>query len=240
MRCLKMLGAVLTAIFLLLGAVAAATASAEVTLILPEPTKNEPLTFSSTSGEGRLLTLAGKQVKCKKDTGSGEFTTGNLGTYKVLFEGCTGEFGTTCTGVGDEPGTILQEGTVHYVLALLGLTETKLVAALAGLVKEFHFTCSVIGLEILVLVRGCIAALAEPTEKLTKTTKDVFLFDTSETSGDPDIEQILMENATKEIECKLESSISGGAFESSALKGSATNEKLKKGGKEIEVLLMNK
>jgi hypothetical protein len=236
MRHIKLLGTALM-MFFALSALATATASAEEpTKILPEPTVAAPLTFTSTSTAGLLLTLGGKKVECTKDTGSGEFTTPNLGKYKVLFEGCKGEFGTTCTGVGDKSGTILQEGALHYVLALLS---GILVAALVGLPKEFHFTCEVIGLKILVLVLGCIAALAEPLETLAKTTKDIFEF-SAVNSGDPDIQKILMEEAKEEIACVLSSSINGGEFESSALKGTATNEGFKKGGKAVEVLLMNK
>lgn len=236
MRNIKLLGTAVV-MALVLSAIAVATASAaEPTKILPEPTKAAPLTFTGTAGAGKLLTLGKKEVKCTKSTGSGEFTTPNLGTAKILFEGCTGEFGTTCTGVGDKSGTIAQEGPVHYIL---GLLSGKLVAVLAGLPKEFHFTCEVIGIKILVLVRGCIASLAEPTEKPTKTTKDVFAF-TEANSGDPDISLILMEEAKEEIKCVLESSINGGAFESSGLEGTATNEGFKKGGKAVEIELMNK
>ena len=239
MRHIKLLGTALLMV-LSLSAIMTAAASAveEPTKILAEPTETEPLTFTSVSGEGRLLTLGKKEVKCKKDKGSGEFTLPNLGTYKVLFENCTGESGSTCTGVSQETGTIKQEGTVHYVLALLS---GKLIAALVGLPKEFHFTCEALGgfVKILVVVLGCIAALAEPVEKLTKTTKDVFQFNAAN-SGDPDISEILMEEATSEIPCVLLSSINGGKFESSGLEGTATNEGFKKGGKAVEVLLMNK
>jgi hypothetical protein len=222
--------------FLFVFGITASAYAEEPTKILPEPTAAAPLTFVSTIGAHKWRTLGGKEITCAKGTGSGEFTTPNLGRYKFLLEGCKGEFSTTCTGVGDKVGTILLEGTVHYVLALLsGL----LVASLAILIQEFHYTCEVIGVKLLILQRGSFAALAEPVEKLTKATKDVFVFDAAN-SGDPDITRILMEEAKEEISSVLLSSINGAEFESAALEGSATNEGFKKAGKAVEVLLMNK
>jgi hypothetical protein len=222
---------------LVLSATAVATASAEQTKILPEPTTAAPLTFvDSQSAAGELLTLAKSKVECKKGTSSGEFTTSNLGKYKVTFTECKGPLGTTCTGTGDAAGEILQAGTVHYVLAKLG---TTLVGALVFLVTQFHFVCKVSTIEQLVLVRGCIAALAKETEKLVTETEDLFLF-TAAGSGDPDIKTFLPEGTEKEVSCVLESSINGGAFESSALSATDKNKEFKKGGVAVTVLLHNK
>ena len=84
-----------------------------------------------------------------------------------------------------------------------GKTE-KLVAALAFLIEELHFTCEALGQKQLILVKGCAAALAEPTEKLTKVTKDKFQ---GIKSGESNILEILLEEAKEDImrnvnECK--------------------------------------
>ena len=122
MKRFRLLGVVFMAVFVL-GVVAATTASAaEPTKILPEPTKEKPLTVKSKSGKGTLLTVGKSEVTCNTDKGTSEFTTPNLGTFHTTFEGCKTEVlgqKLTCTGANDAEGLILLLGTVHYVLALL-------------------------------------------------------------------------------------------------------------------------
>src|ERR1700734_3641218 len=94
-----------------LTAFAATASAAEKTLILAEPTAAKPLSFTAKSStEGVLEQVNGKQVKCPKSKGAGSFTTPNLGTGSVLFEGCTGPQETICTGEGKPAGTIEQKG----------------------------------------------------------------------------------------------------------------------------------
>jgi len=245
MKRIRLLGVALMTVFAVSAIVAATASAAEPTKILPEPSTVKPLKVTSKSGAGSLITVSGEEVKCKTDKGTSEFTTPNLGTFHALFEGCTGPSGTTCTGEsGDAKGTILLLGEVHYLLALLmeGTKEketTKLVPALAFLFKQFHFTCSISIIKVLVLVRGCAAAFAEPTEVLTKKTKDVF---TEWSQGESQILLILPPEATKEVNCLTETHVGEGEekFELSAQKGTAENEKFEQGGKEIEIELMNK
>lgn len=235
MKRIRLLGVALMAVFAL-GAIAAITASAEVTLILPE----KGVTVKSKSGKGTLLTVGGSQVICQKDKGESSFTTGNLGTFKVDFEECKAKVpiigSAPCTGTGEPKEVILLVGEVHYLLALLmeGKPKeekaSKLVAALAFLF-ETHFTCEALGQKQLILVKGCAAANAEPIEKLTKLTKDVFK---EWSSGESSILLILPENTTKEVNCLTETSVNGGAFELSAETGTVENET------NVEVLLMNK
>jgi hypothetical protein len=229
----KVIGAALMAI-LALSAFAVAMASAA------EPTKMLPsagITFTAKSGPGTLLTIGGSEVKCTSSLGSGTIDTTNLGNFHTDFSGCKAELGgfkPTCTGVGDSSGIILLLGTFHYWLAKLS---GKLVAALVFLIAQFHFTCELLGQKQLIIVLGCAAALAEPTEKLTTVTRDVF----KETkSGVSDIRTVLPENSTKEISCINTTSVNGGAFEESAQNGTAENEKFLKGAEKVEVLLMNK
>ncbi len=236
MKRIRLLGVVLMAVFVL-GAIAATTASAaEVTKILPEPTKEKPLKVKSKSGSGTLLTVGGSEAKCEKAKGTSEFTTPNLGTFHTEFEGCKIKAPIVktapCTGVGDKKEVILLLGTVHYVLALLMTkgTETTLVAALAFLFEELHFTCEALGQKELILVKGCAAANAEPTEKLTNKTKDTFK---EFTTGESSILEILLEEAKKETPCLTEVNIGGKGFELAAETGTVENET------SVEVLLMN-
>lgn len=243
MKRIKLLGIALMAVFAL-GVIAAASASAaEPTKVLPEPTVKEPLKFTSKGGKGTLLTVGNNEVVCQSATDKGEFTSPNLGPVTVLFEGCKAKvpiIGTApCKGEGDNKETILFKGEGHYWLALLS---EKLVAALVILFNKsqgtiVHFTCEALGQKQLIIVEGCAASLAEPTEKLTKITKDVFK---ELKSGVADIKEVLPEETKKEIPCISLTSVNGGAFEESAQAGTAENEKFEKGKAAVEVLLMNK
>ena len=189
MKRIRLLGLALMVVFAL-GALAAATASAaEPTKILPEPTAAKPVTYTAKSGETRLLTVGGTEIKCKKDTSDGSFTTPNFGDFDVLFTECKGPLGSTCTSTGAPKGLIEIKGEVHYLLALemINATETKLVAALVFLIEEVHFTCEAAGVKTLAIVEGCIAARAEPLI-LTKTTKDVF--EEFQKRGDQDLRSL--------------------------------------------------
>jgi hypothetical protein len=234
MQLIKRFGVVLMAVFAL-GVIVAATASAEATKVLPEPSKASPLKSTSKGGKGTLETVGGSKVECEAATGKSEFTSPNLGSFSVLFEKCKSFVfeNLTCTGVGDNSGTVLLSGEVHYWLALLSKT---LVGALVFLFKEFHFTCAGAFVKALVLVKGCGAALAEPTEKLVKLTKDVF----AQTKGVSDIKQVLPENSTTELTCNTQTNVNETKFEESGQLGTAENEKFEQGGKSVEVLLMNK
>ncbi len=215
----------------------------EPTKVLPLPSTTSPLSLKGKGGKGVLLTVGkegkeGSEVKCEKTAGTGSFTSANLGEFTTTFEGCKAKvpiIGTApCTGEGDEKEKILLKGEVHYWLALLS---GKLVAALVFLFKELHFTCEALGQKQLILVKGCAAALAEPVETLTKTTKDVFK---EEKSGVSDIREVLPQETTKEIKCITETNVNAGGFIESAQTGTIENEEFKQGGKAVEVLLMNK
>jgi hypothetical protein len=233
MRNVKLFAVAIMAIFAL-SVVAVATAAAEErTKVLPEPTLASPLTSTGKGGEGKLVTVGGKEVKCKKAVGTGEFTSLNLGPFHTTFEECTGPLDSTCMGEGDAAGKVLLLGTAHYWLALL---TGRLVAALVFLFNELHFTCEALGVKLLVLVKGCAAALAEPTEVLTKVTKDVF---TEEKTGVSDIRSVLPQESTKELSCHTETNVNGAGFEESGETGTAENEKFEKGGSAVSVLLMN-
>jgi hypothetical protein len=187
--------------------ITATASAAEKTLILAERgTGAKALTFKATSPEGKLEQTNGKIITCKKDTGLGSFTTPNLGTGSVLFEGCRGSLETVCTGVGDATGTIEQKGEVHFVLGLEMLTGTTatLRPVFAFLVNQFHFSCTntEFGVQLLVLVRGCVAGVQDGGEGLLSAVTVLF---EKFTKGENKVLSILMENNTKaETKCLLD------------------------------------
>jgi hypothetical protein len=229
-----------SAALMALMAILALSASAVTIASAAEPTKMLPaagITFTSKAGPGTLLTVGGTQFNCKEDKGTGTIDTTNLGNFHTEFKKCEANVGGLkgpCTGEGEAAEVILLLGTFHYWLATL---DKALVGALVFLIREFHYTCEIFGVKQLLLVKGCEAALAEPTEKLTTVTKDVF----KETkSGISDIRTVLPENSTKPMSCIRLMNINNAGFEESAQTGTIENEKFKKGAEAVEILLMNK
>jgi hypothetical protein len=240
MKRIRLAVTIVTAIFAL--TVSAVAMAAETTKILPEPGAGEAALTATLnqSKEGKLETTGGSTVSCSKAKGSVSFTSFNLGTGSIEFEGCKGPLSSTCTGEGQKAGVIQTSGTAHYLLALemVGTSgsETTLVGAFVALQREFHFTCEALGVKQLVLLRGCTAGTDRSAQKLTKTVEvELKQFATGEQKN----LAILPPEATKEVECLLNASINGSPFELAALESSLTFEKWTKGGKEIEVLLMN-
>jgi hypothetical protein len=235
---------VIAAILAIFALTAQAATAAEPTKILPEPTTAKPISGSGKGGAGKIQQVKGTEIKCSGTKGGGTSTTPNSGTGSVLFESCTSASETVCTGVGDKTGTIAQEGTAEYLLALEMLTNTTstLVPALVALVKQFHFTCvnSELGIKLLALARGCIAGRADGGEALQKSVTVLF---EAFTKGESKILSILPVEATAETKCSLESSITeevaGEKFESAAVIGSSSSENFTQGGSAITVLLMN-
>jgi hypothetical protein len=127
----------------------------------------------------------------------------------------------------------------HFWLALelkTGETKESLVGALALLVEEFHYTCRVGGVfNELILVLGCVAALAEPLNKLTEVTKDIL----SQSKGVQLITLVLPQEAKEGIKCTLLASVNGGTFEQMGLEGTDENKEFTKEGVPVTVLLMN-
>jgi hypothetical protein len=232
---IRLLGVSLMAVFAIF-ALTASMASAE-----EEKTKMLPaagVSFTSKQvGEGVLEQKEGTfTVKCKKGKGSGTIETANLGKYTTLFEECKDSAGGKCTGASDAVETILNKGLFHFWLALELLNgKNTLVGALAFLPEELHFTCVDLGVNVLVLVNGCVAALATPLNELTTVTKDVF----AQTGGVQLIIKVLPAGSTVEEECKLLSAVGAGAFKQSGLKGEAENENFKVGETKPTILLMN-
>jgi hypothetical protein len=217
---------------------------AEATKILPEPAEANPVLYISISGRTQWQTRNGNTVICRKDRDLGRFITPNIGVGSILFEECTSAAESVCTGAGDATGTITQEGSVRYLLALEMLTSTTstLIPAFVSLVKQFHFTCTnnELGLKLLVLSRGCVAGKTDGGEALQSKVSVLF---EAFTKGENKILSVLPPEATTESKCLLETSIteevSGEKFELTALTGEDTLEGWQQSGVSITVLLMN-
>jgi hypothetical protein len=223
-------------------AIPIATASAESTKILPEPTVERPLTDTAAAGEGHLLAVSGLEVKCKSGSGAETWTGPNTGTGEVAFKGCTSSLSTTCTGKGvATEGEIIANGDVHFWLALEMLTSgTKLIGALVFLIlPAVEFTCvnkaKTIKEEIVVVDNSCIAAKDLDLNKLVAEVDEEF---TEWTSGETLILEVLPAGATSEIKC-LPTLSTGGAAELFALDAAFAMSAYHQGGAHITIELMN-
>jgi hypothetical protein len=196
-------------------------------LILPEPIE-KTLVSSGKSGEIRLVTSTGMELKCKASTNTSEFTTPDEGAFSILFSECKGSLGGTCSGEGLSKGSVAFTGKLHYWQGVLG---GKAVDTLTYLINEAKITCE---LSVKIVVKGCAAALAEPIEKATNVTKDVF----TQEKGLATIKEVLAPETTKATKCVVETAFNGGKVEESALSGTEENEKFALGGKAVEITLM--
>jgi hypothetical protein len=192
--------------------------------LLPEPTKEKPVSFTDKSGKNVLETVGGKKVECEKDTSTDEATSFKLGTFKVTFEGCKSE-GFNCTGLSDTAGNISVEGEVHLWYGFLKKEET-LHTAIVFLLKHVHFTCFI----ILILVLGCAAGSVKETNQSVNT----LTVELAQEKGKQDIGKVL--NEKREIvACELKLSANEGAEEQTGEQAVEEAEKFKQGGKEINV-----
>ena len=162
MQRFRIIGMAILAIFAI-GAVAAATASAEELRLLPLGTTANPVKFNVSSAGGELGSEVAK-ITCVKDKGTGETTSARLGKFRVTFEECKNvASGAACRGLSDLPGNITAEGEFH-LRRLLGTEAEQKHIVVFFLLKEVHFSCSI----VLVKVTGCVAGLIEPINKLAK------------------------------------------------------------------------
>lgn len=185
MQRLRILGIALVAIFAL-SAIVSATASAEFPEILPVPTPTAPLTFTSETVGGSkpiLETTKGVKIECAKATNKGEFTSQDLGTATIDFEGCESK-GAKCKAEGDVNGTILLKTDIDLVdfkkgaELLLGLE----ILPLEGGTNKLIITCGILKVE----VKGSVIGRVH-VKSLEKTKHATVLF--TQTKGEQDIKE---------------------------------------------------
>ena len=154
-----------------LSAIASATASALPTLL--NSSGELILVVEKYTGESGLTEfwkLNGNVIKCLKSTATGQFDADSvLGLFHINFKECKGTvsgISAPCTGENDVKEEVLVLGEAHLVYDTL---KPVLGAAVLFLIPQFHFTCGpVLGINVLILVRGSVLCLIKPIEKLTK------------------------------------------------------------------------
>ncbi len=209
----------------------AAASAAEMISVLPEPSKTSPITYSTPNGEQTFETAAGTKMECKSGLSLGSITKANLGTVKLLLEKCESTLSATCTGLNQATsGDVNYEGTVDFWLAKAG---SQSVVASVYLLNEARFTCTLSGIKTLEAVKGCAAGQLSSIEALADLTMTRF----SGSKGANEITKVLPEGGTKEIECKLESSIAGAKSEQADVLGNELQDDFVQNGKETNIEL---
>lgn len=185
MRSIKIMGLCLVAVFVM-SAVAVATASALTPTFLFPGGGSKPQ-FSSTSGEGKLVTKIGEKeetVECASDTDTGEIIKGTDKVQNVLvvFAGCKGSIDgdpVKCTSASLAEGQIKTnqlEGDLGYIKNTepreVGLVLKPEASAPEGLFAEFTCADGSI-LKAKIKVKGEVIGKIEPINKLV-TTKENF------------------------------------------------------------------
>jgi hypothetical protein len=229
MRQFKLLSLAFMAVLSLTGAITAAASATEPN-ILPEGTALAPLTGTSSSG----LSSFGNgviTVESPASTGTFEGTSAKLGNFDALFTG-SHLSGTEvkCTGLNDTtPGSILAKGTFHIRDYKKG---TELRTAIIFLISpEIHFECG----ELLVIVKGCVAAALTPDNNTLVTSLTATL---AKTAGDNQIVKVLNEANTAEENCELLSKEGAGVFKLSSEVTTQTLTGFKQSGSAVTVLVM--
>jgi hypothetical protein len=208
-----------------LGALASATASAEVSL--PE-FKTE--TRSTGTGGKAELTVEGASYKCGSSTGEGIPLSKKAGTATIFFKECKGPVTIgKCWTLGDKPGEILVGGEAVLVRSTKGEKEPLVWVLLskedkeeAGGLKPEHLECEkVVGLA---LIWGNFLMTVRPFETKTKEFSGVV-----EREGEKQRITRFENNEGREVEAEgLKTSIDGGTPRSEgveSLTNSITTEK---------------
>ncbi|HEV3322503.1 MAG TPA: hypothetical protein VG147_09995 [Solirubrobacteraceae bacterium] len=225
---MKIMGLCLVAAFLM-SAVAVATASAAGPLFLFSGTKKG---FSSVSGAGTLFSPTGAEIKCTKDTDSGELEgtsqTDKVTNVVVRFTGCTitilGKT-TECktAGAGKEVITTNKlEGELGYIPPATNKEVGLVLKPGAGAGGFFaSLECIVSGVTVVINVKGEVIGkitplnkLVDPGEPFTLTYKAVGAKKTEQSPK----ELIVLGKEEKEL--LLLSNEGGGAFGNAGLETS--------------------
>ncbi len=210
-----------------LGATVAAPAHAAIKpQFLPEATAIVPIEFTDKHEKTHFEEKNGFQINCEKGTSTGKVTGLKLGEFSTTFTECKTAGLTSCLGSGNKAEQITLKGAFHVWYVLLSAT---LQTGLVFLPSETKIECG----KTLVLLRGCMAGLVKPLNKLTKELLTEF----KQTKGVNNVVEVLNEEE-KFIGCKLETSRNGAEFEQAGVETNDTMNTFKKEGKAIEVEIM--
>lgn len=173
MKRIRLLGLGLVAVFAL-SAFMSTTVLGAIQVLSKAGVESEKVKLSGTSAKiGRLSILKSVlAMECTETTIEAEQVGKTLlGPGHIHWKGCKTNAGGTCTGLGDESGLILALGTAHLVLDKL-LSEGTLGLGMLFLIEALHLTCTVAGINKLILVKGELLCLVGPlTLGTVKTLK---------------------------------------------------------------------
>jgi hypothetical protein len=160
--------------------------------------------FTGTGGSVTFETVGGTELSCSSDGGSGRLAASpaSTGEATVFFKGCK-TAGKTCTTSGDESGEISDSGKGKLVKV-----KTGEVALLIEIEPGHQVKCGT----VTITLRGDIIGPVGPIGTKTKSWSDTW----RESKGLAEITEF---EGKKTI---WESSFGEGAFEQTALEGSAT------------------
>jgi len=177
MRHLRVISMAIFAV-LALGAFAT-SAFAALPSFLPET----ELTFTGKSvGATKLQSLGSLAVECSSATAEGTIKAGkSLGPFHITFKGCKSAGG-PCTGSGEATEVILVLGEYHIVPGLPGIT---LILFLIS--PSVHFTCTILGIKVLILVSGEVACEIPAAETNKKVKSFKFKCAAGKEGGDPGV-----------------------------------------------------
>jgi hypothetical protein len=224
MHRLKVFFVALMGVVVLSGFVSAMASAALPVILNAKSEVAKAVTFSgATVSTTTLAILKGSlNVKCGETKSQGEFEAGKpLGPFHIHFTKCTTNLGGTCTGLGDETGSILVLGIAHIVYDTL--TPALGAAVLFLIEPTVHFSCVVAGITKLILVKGENLCLITPL-KLLATEFTVKCEASTTTAGDP-LEVVYWNEAGTEVNIKeglLSSENDGTSFEMSSEAGSGS------------------
>ncbi len=216
----------------LVGVAVTSVSAQALTVILPEPTKANPILGSGkTTSKVSFETASGIKLSCEKATGTGEFFSGNDGNGEAHVTGCQ-TLGFNCNSLGAKSGEVILIDEIHYWSGRLG---GKLIAvAVALITKPLLIECPAIGIKM--EKRGCTAGEVPPGS-LNKKIKSLS-GTLNQKKGKQEITEIIAPKTETVKQCVSELSKNGGPFEEIGQEGSATTEGFSQGGKALEVELM--
>jgi len=211
-----------------LGAIVAGPARAAVKpQFLPEATAIVPIEFADKHGKTHLEEKNELfQINCETGTSTGKVTSLKLGEFSTTFAECKTGGLNPCLGSGNKAEQITIKGTFHLWYVLLS---KALQTGLVFLLTETKIECG----KTLVSLRGCMAGLVKPLNKLTKELLTEF----KQAKGVNNVVEVFNEEE-KFIGCKLETSRNGAEFEQAGVETNDTMNTFKKEGKAIEVEVM--
>jgi hypothetical protein len=223
MHRLKVLVVALMGVVLLSGFVSAMASAALPVILNAKKEVAEAVKFSGATVSTTTFTIlkSSLNITCGEVKSEGEMESKKPeGRAHGHLTKCKTNLGGTCTGLGDETGSILVLGT--FAIVYDTLTPALGAAVLSLIEPTAHFSCTVAGITKLILVKGETLCLGTPINSLT--TVSTGKCETTGTAGDPK-EVVYWNEAGTEVNIKeglLASENDGTSYEMAAEEGSGS------------------